>query len=104
MTKITSPHEGKKVSEQKSENKVASPHAIPPRTNGEKATGTESQGKKKVCPCHADRDDTSVAVCQDDKKYLVSHAARLTKMTGKPTSIKDALAGIIGQHRQGASA
>jgi hypothetical protein len=104
MVKTESPHEGKKVSEQKSE-KNAAPHVVPPRTNnGETASASQLQKKKNICTCPACRDDTSVAVSQGDKKYLVDRAAALTAKYNKPFTVKETLAGIISAHRQGASA
>jgi len=104
MTKINPSLKDKKVSEQNSENSVASPHAIPPRTNGEKATASECQGKKKVCTCPGSRDDTSVAVCQEDKKYLVDLAADTSKRIGRQVTVKETLAEIINNNRERAQA
>nr|WP_321352522.1 hypothetical protein [uncultured Methanoregula sp.] len=104
MTKINSALNGKNVSESKTENSVASPHAVPPRTNGEKATASECQGKKKVCTCPGSRDDTSVAVCLEDQKYLVDLAAETSKRTGRKVTVKETLAEIINNNRERASA
>jgi hypothetical protein len=107
MAKIDSASQGKKVSEPKSE-KNAAPHVVPPRTNnGETASASECQGKKKVCSCCAPvRDDTAVAVSQADKKYLDDLTVAMSKATGKQFSLKQVLAGIICDHRsaRGASA
>ncbi len=100
MTNITTASKGKNVSEPKKENSVASPHAIPPRTNGEKATASECRGKKKVCTCPGSRDDTSVAVCQEDKKYLVDLAAETSQRTGRQVTVKETLAEIINNNRE----
>lgn len=102
MAKIDSAPQGKKVLEQKSE-KDAAPHAVPPRTNnGETAKATESQGKKKVCPCCSPRefrDDTAVAVSRYDRDYLDLLVKDRENLTGRTQTVKDELHHIINAYR-----
>lgn len=72
--------------------------------HGRDGKSSELPGKKKVCTCPGSRDDTSVAVCQDDKKYLVDLAAETSRRTGRQVTVKETLAGIINNNRERASA
>jgi hypothetical protein len=56
------------------------------------------QQEKGICPCTA-RNDTSVAVSNQDKTYLET-----LKDKRKDGSVKQTLAFVIEQHRTGASA
>lgn len=71
---------------------------------GKSGNSSEQTGQKKVCTCPGSRDDTSVAVSVADKKYLVDYAAAQSKKYKKQITVKEALAGILADHRAGASA